>query len=107
LNAKDYGVPQNRERVFTVSILGENNFSFPEPIKLEKSLKDVLESQVEDKYYLSDEQVESFKASTEKAQAKGNGFKFEPLERERERVIAHAICTRAGSRQTDNFIAEQ
>jgi DNA (cytosine-5)-methyltransferase 1 len=84
LNAKDYGVPQNRERVFTVSILGENNFSFPEPIKLEKSLKDVLESQVEDKYYLSDEQVESFKASTEKAQAKGNGFKFEPLERERE-----------------------
>lgn len=84
-------------------------FEFPEPIPLDKRLKDVLESQVEDKYYLSDEQVASFKASTEKAQAKGNGFKFEPIERERERerVIAHAICTRAGSRQTDNFIAER
>ena len=103
LNAKDYGVPQNRERVFTVSIRdtitgaafvmpnGEqkpivyseiDGFEFPEPIKLEKRLKDVLESQVEDKYYLSDEQVASFKASTEKAQAKGNGFKFEPIERE-------------------------
>jgi DNA (cytosine-5)-methyltransferase 1 len=81
-----------------------DSFEFPKPIKLEKRLKDVLESQVEEKYYLSDEQVASFKASTEKAQAKGNGFKFEPLERER--VIAHTIATRAGSRQTDNFIAE-
>lgn len=106
LNAKDYGIPQNRERVFTVSILGENNFSFPEPIELTTRLKDLLEDEVDEKYYLSDDQVASFKASTEKAQAKGNGFKFEPIERERERVIAHAICTRAGSRQTDNFIAE-
>ena len=90
LNAKDYGVPQNRERVFTVSVRKDLEaefmaFEFPEPIPLEKRLKDVLESQVDEKYYLSDEQVASFKASTEKAQAKGNGFKFEPIERERER----------------------
>ena len=84
LNAKDYGIPQNRERVFTVSILGENNFVFPEPIPLETKLKDILEPVVDEKFYLSDEQVASFKASTAKAQAKGNGFKFEPLERERE-----------------------
>lgn len=57
-------------------------FEFPEPIPLEKRLKDVLESQFDEKYYLSDEQVASFKTSTEKAQAKGNGFKFEPIERE-------------------------
>lgn len=85
LNAKDYGIPQNRERVFTISVLGENNFTFPEPMPLEKKLKDVLEDEVDEKYYLSDEQVASFKASTAKAQAKGNGFKFEPIERERER----------------------
>ena len=47
-------------------------------------MKDVLEDDVDEKYYLSDEQVASFKASTAKAQAKGNGFKFEPIERERE-----------------------
>ena len=107
LNAKDYGVPQNRERVFTVSIRKDiyKGYFFPAPILLEKKLKDVLEDDVDEKYYLSDEQVASFKASTAKAQAKGNGFKFEPIERERERVM-HTIATRPGSRQTDNFIKE-
>lgn len=109
LNAKDYGIPQNRERVFTVSIRKDleaefMNFRFPEPIELKTKLKDILEPVVDEKFYLSDEQVASFKASTAKAQAKGNGFKFEPLEIERESAIAHTIATRAGSRQTDNFI---
>lgn len=93
LNAKNYGVPQNRERVFTVSILGDGDFKFPEPIPLEKRLKDVLEENVDEKYYLSDEQVASFVASTKKAEAKGNGFKFEPFERERERNRAHDCHT--------------
>lgn len=105
LNAKNYGVPQNRERVFTVSTLGGGDFKWPEPIELTKKLKDVLEDSVDEKYYLSDEQVASFRASTAKAQAKGNGFKFEPIERERERVM-HSVTTRAGQRQTDNFIKE-
>ena len=52
LNAKNYGVPQNRERVFTVSILGGGKFIFPETIPLEKKLKDVLEPEVDEKYYL-------------------------------------------------------
>lgn len=85
LNAKDYGVPQNRERVFTVSILGGGDFEFPEKQELTVRLKDVLEAEVDEKFYLSEEQVASFEASTAKAQAKGNGFKFEPIERERER----------------------
>lgn len=85
LNAKDYGVPQNRERVFTISILGGGEFTFPPKQELTVKLKDILEDEVDEKYYLSDEQVASFKASTAKAQAKGNGFKFEPIERERER----------------------
>ena len=54
LNAKDYGIPQNRKRTFMVSILGDYDYKFPQPIKLEKRLKDLLESSVDEKYYLSD-----------------------------------------------------
>jgi DNA (cytosine-5)-methyltransferase 1 len=58
LNAKDYGIPQNRERIFMVSILDPNKaFYWPEPFKLEKRLKDVLEQNVDEKYYLSDKLV--------------------------------------------------
>jgi len=58
LNAKDFGIPQNRERVFMVSILGEHEpYVFPKPIKLEKRLKDVLEDEVDEKYYLDDERA--------------------------------------------------
>lgn len=46
-------MPQNRERVFVVSILGGGSYQFPEPIKLEKHLKDVLEPVVDEKYYIS------------------------------------------------------
>lgn len=88
LNAKDYGIPQNRERVFTLSIKRGSklvkSYTRPEPRPLELKLKDVLEDDVEERYYLTDEQVASFVASTERAKAKGNGFKFEPIERERE-----------------------
>lgn len=109
LNAKDYGIPQNRERVFTLSIKRGSklvkSYTRPQPRPLELKLKDILEDEVEERYYLTDEQVASFVASTERAKAKGNGFKFEPFERERERVM-HSVTTRAGGRQTDNFIAE-
>ena len=58
LNAKDYGVPQNRERVFVVSILGHHEpYEFPEPIELELRLKDVLEDEVDEKYYLDNEKA--------------------------------------------------
>lgn len=68
LNAKDYGVPQNRERVFTVSIIKPDSvpwavvpyvtlFKFPARRSLTKRLKDVLETEVDEKYYLSDKQV--------------------------------------------------
>ena len=62
LNAKDYGVPQNRERVFVVSIFGEHKpYEFPKPIKLEKRLKDILEIEIDDKYYLSEKVQKRFK----------------------------------------------
>lgn len=61
LNAKDYGIPQNRERVFIVSIRKDVDtelFEFPKPYSLEKRLKDFLEPHVDEKYYLSDKQME-------------------------------------------------
>ena len=57
LNAKDYGVPQNRERVFTMSILGEGDFKFPARRPLAKKLKDVLENNVDESFYLSDKKM--------------------------------------------------
>ena len=62
LNAKDYGVPQNRERVFMVSILGDEGFVFPKPFPLERKLKDVLEENVDEKYYIAQEKVDAFMA---------------------------------------------
>ena len=66
LNAKDFGVPQNRERVFTVSIRKDidKEFKFPEPMPLTIRLKDILEPEVDEKYYLSDEQTERLKTTT-------------------------------------------
>lgn len=57
LNAKNYGVAQNRDRVFMVSILGDYAYEFPKPFKLKKRLKDYLEDEVDEKYYLSDKQI--------------------------------------------------
>lgn len=86
LNAKDYGVPQNRERIFLVSIradelealAGNIQYHFPKPFPLERRLKDVLEEKVDEKYYLSDKMLECFQRHTEEQQKRGNGFKFEP-----------------------------
>ena len=55
LNAKDYGIPQNRARCFMVSCLEDAFYEFPKPIKLELRLIDMLETEVDEKYYLSDE----------------------------------------------------
>lgn len=65
LNAKDYGIPQNRERVFIVSIREDidKGFTFPKPFPLELRLKDMLDAEVDEKYYLSDSQIENIKTS--------------------------------------------
>lgn len=60
LNAKHYGIPQNRERIFIIGIRddGDNNFNWPKPFHLVKRLKDVLENEVDEKYFLSDKMME-------------------------------------------------
>lgn len=60
LNAKNFGIPQNRERIFIISIREDidKGFSFPEPSPLRLTLKDVLENDVNEKYYLSDKYLE-------------------------------------------------
>lgn len=80
LNAKNYGVPQNRERIFIIGIRddSDNNFAFPKPFHLEKRLKDVLEPEVDEKYFLSDTMIEWLTNHTAKSKAKGNGFNFKP-----------------------------
>lgn len=68
LNAKDYGIPQNRRRCFMVSLLGGYAYDFPMKMKRRHVLKDMLERHVDRKYYLSDEHIE--RISNWKAQQK-------------------------------------
>lgn len=57
LNSKDYGIPQNRERVFVISILNEDEFQFPMKKELNNTMGDLLEDEVEDKHYLSEKMI--------------------------------------------------
>jgi len=104
LNAKDYGVPQNRERVFIISIRKDidKGFKFPDPIPLELRLKDILEDEVDEKYYLSDHTLEVFRKHRERHENRGNGFGYTgPRDLD---GVATAITTKQGQRQSDNFI---
>jgi DNA (cytosine-5)-methyltransferase 1 len=57
LIATDYGIPQTRNRCFMVSVLGDYNYTFPKPIPLKLKLKDMLEDQVDEKYFLSEKTI--------------------------------------------------
>jgi DNA (cytosine-5)-methyltransferase 1 len=57
LNARDYGVAQNRNRCFMISVLDNYKYVFPEPIELKKVLKDYIEDEVDDKYYIITEKA--------------------------------------------------
>lgn len=107
LNAKDYGIPQNRERVFVISIrkdIDDGTFKFPEKFPLELRLKDMLEETVEEKYFLKNTKDFFIRHSLEQ-EAKGNGFRFSPhIKKNAE--IASAITTKAGSRMDDNYVLD-
>lgn len=101
LNAKDYEIPQNRERVFMISILGDYYYEFPKKIKLQFRLKDMLEKEVDEKYFLSEKLLKCFRNTENK-----NGFIRAETFRPHNENSKHAwtITTCAGNRSTDNYI---
>lgn len=104
LNAVDYGVPQNRNRTFMVSILGDYNYSFPKKFGLELRLKDLLESEVDEKYYLSEKLLNCFMSDGTGKYPRKERF-LQNINRQNQDV-ANSITTLAGNRATDNFIVE-
>lgn len=95
LNATGFGVPQNRERCFMLSWLGDFYYDFPRPTELNIRLKDVLETEVDEKYYLNDAQVESLVNSSYGC-AKNSLIDYSSRERERERAAdsTNTLCER-------------
>ena len=65
LIATDYGIPQTRNRCFMVSILGDYSYTFPKPIPLKLKLKNMLEDNVDEKYYLSDDLMKHIQKTAE------------------------------------------
>ena len=91
LIATDYGIPQTRNRCFMVSVLGDYNYTFPKPIKLDKKLKDFLEDNVEEKYYLSDKQIQDIQS--------WNAYEkpLENMEKTDKTNISPTLTTRSGA----------
>lgn len=87
LNAKNYGIPHNRERCFMISILGDYNYTFPKPIPLKLKLKDMLEESVDEKYYISNSKIESMLITN------FNSSKFENVVQDKD-GISSTLCAR-------------
>ena len=103
LNTKDYGLPQNRERVFLIGIRNDlpNDFVFPRTIPLELRLKDILEDNVDEKYYLSEKMLTMLEMHSERHTDKGTGFAVQFKD---EDDIANCLRANAALCPTDNMI---
>lgn len=101
---KTFGVPQNRERVFIVSIrkdIDKGTFEFPEPFDNGIRLKDILEDTVEEKYFLSEKMIKGFIAHNQNHEEKGTGFIWKTRDTEKQ---ATAIRANVAVCATDNTI---
>jgi len=107
LIATDYGIPQTRNRCFMVSILGDYNYTFPKPIPLKLKLKDMLEDNVDEKYFLSDKMINCFMSESENSKFPRKERFFQTLKTTNEDGIAATLCTTGGTRCTDNFITNK
>lgn len=104
MNAKDYGLAQNRLRVFMVSILDcAEPFYFPKPFPLEKRLKDYLEPNVDESFYLRPEQVQRIVEHCDRKVAEGCGFKTNFNEGG---GTSSTITGNYGQRETDIYIKD-
>ena len=105
LNAKDFGIPQNRERVFMVSVLRgrgcSHSYNFPKPFELTLRLRDILEDNVPESYYLSDEKVKAIIDHCDRKQLEGCGFKTNFQDGG---GISGTIKTKEGQREYDTYI---
>ena len=106
LNAKDYGIPQNRERVFTISIRNDidKRFIFPEKQELKLKLKDMLEDNVDEKYFLSEAMLNYMYGVNQKPSKFPRRERFEANINRKNQDVANSVTTNAGNRPTDNFI---
>lgn len=95
LIATDYGIPQTRNRTFMVSILGEYSYTFPQPIPLKLKLKDMLEDNVDEKYYLSDKMKKYIFSEGDKYKVNKNSLKLN-------RKVACSKTTREGRTRADS-----
>ncbi|MDR0697518.1 MAG: DNA cytosine methyltransferase [Christensenellaceae bacterium] len=81
LNSKDFGVPQNRERIYIVAFrndIDSSNFKFPLPINTKTSIRDIIETDtVSAKYYLSTRYLDTLRKHRTRHESKGNGFGYE------------------------------
>lgn len=104
LNAKNHGVPQNRERVFLIGIRddADNFFTFPPEEHLTKRLKDVLEENIHERYFLSEKMINGFISHSERHKEKGTGFQWKPKD---ENDLANCIAARGSALGvTDNTL---
>ena len=102
LNARDYNVPQNRERCFMISVLiFDGEFNFPETTELKVTLQDLLEKEVEERYFLSDRFIK-YACDMENRNGFIRGKRFRPHDGESK--VAYTITTNPGGRATDNFV---
>lgn len=102
LNAKNYGIPQNRDRCYMISLLNSNcDYTFPQPIKLKLRLKDMLEEKVDDKYFLSDKMI---KYLTNPLAMNGGRKKVFMRNFDTNKEITSTITCAAGNRPPDNYI---
>lgn len=101
LIATDYGIPQTRNRCFMVSILGDYSYQFPKPIPLKLKLKDMLEDNVDEKYYLSDKMKQYIFSEDDKYKVNKKSLKLN-------REIACSKTTREGNTRADtsDYIVE-
>ena len=90
-----------------ISILGDYNYTFPKPIPLKLKLKDMLEDNVDEKYYLSDKMINCFMSESENSKFPKKERFFQTLKTTNEDGIAATLCTTGGTRCTDNFITNK